>query len=117
MFSTPLTLLLDRGGHGVGDDPGVGAGIVRGDGDGRRRDFGILRDRQLDAGRPAPMMTITSERTVAKIGRSTKNRANIVGRPFSCSRCWSIGRFDRRPRHGRLLGIDLDSLRARAECR
>ena len=41
-----VDLLLDRRHHGRGDDVGAGAGILAGDVDDRRRDLGILRDRQ-----------------------------------------------------------------------
>ena len=45
--------LFDRRHHGVGDGLGAGAGVLAGDGDGRRRDLGILRDRQTDERHPA----------------------------------------------------------------
>ena len=41
-----VDLLLDRRDHGRGDDFGAGAGILAGHVDDRRRDLGILRDRQ-----------------------------------------------------------------------
>ncbi len=41
-----VDLLLHRRDHGRGDDVGAGAGILAGHVDDRRRDFGILRDRQ-----------------------------------------------------------------------
>ena len=43
-----VDLLLDRSDHGGGDDLGVGAGVLPGDVDDRRRDLRILRDRQAD---------------------------------------------------------------------
>src|SRR5208283_2689213 len=52
-----------------------------------------------------PTRTITTERTVAKIGRSTKKRANmrgalsLLGGRFGCWGCCS--------RHGHLFGNDL----------
>ena len=45
-----VDLLLDGGGHGVGDDLGVGAGVGRRHLDGRRRDLRVLRDRQREQG-------------------------------------------------------------------
>ena len=71
-----VDLLLDRGGHGVGDHLGVGAGIVGRDLDRRRRD---LRDTGPPAAcrrrcPPASVMMIDS--TEAKIGRSMKKREN-----------------------------------------
>ena len=41
-----VDLLLERRDHGRGDDLGAGAGILAGDVDDRRRDLGVLRDRQ-----------------------------------------------------------------------
>ena len=41
-----VDLLFDRRDHGRGDDVGAGARILARDGDRRRRDFRILRDRQ-----------------------------------------------------------------------
>jgi len=43
-----VDLLLDRRGHGVGDDLGVGPGIDGRDLDGRGHDLRVLGDRQLD---------------------------------------------------------------------
>ena len=43
-----VDLLLERRGHGVGDGLRAGAGIVGDDEDGRRRDLGILGDRQRE---------------------------------------------------------------------
>ena len=48
-----VDLLLNRGGDAVGHHLGARARIVRDDGDGRRRDVGILRDRQHEGGHSA----------------------------------------------------------------
>ena len=45
-----VDLLLERRGHGLGDDLGRGARIARGDRDRGRGDVGILRDRQAEIG-------------------------------------------------------------------
>ena len=68
MFSTPFTSCSIGRGDGVGDDLRAGAGIGRRDLHRRRDDLRVLRDRQRRAGRRRPMMTMTIERTVAKIG-------------------------------------------------
>ena len=46
-------LLLDRRGHGLGDGLGIGARILGANHDGRRRDLGILGDRQAQIGNGA----------------------------------------------------------------
>ena len=66
-----VDLLFDRRDHGSGNDIGVGAGILPGHGDGRRRDLRILRDRQAENATP-PRITKTIDTTEAKIGRSMK---------------------------------------------
>ena len=45
-----IDLLLDRRNHSGGHDVGAGARILAGNGDGRRRDIRILRDRQTGEG-------------------------------------------------------------------
>ena len=45
-----VDLLLERRRDGLADHLGRGAGIARGDLDGRRGDLGVLRDRQRDVG-------------------------------------------------------------------
>ena len=67
-----VDLLLDRRDHGRGDDLGAGAGILAGDVDDRRRDLGILRDRQTRESDTPPRITKMIETTAAKIGRSMK---------------------------------------------
>ena len=66
-----VDLLLERRRDGIADDLGRGAGIAGADDDRRRRDLRILRDRQGEIGGAADEL-IKIERTVAKIGRSTK---------------------------------------------
>ena len=70
-----VDLLLDRRGHGLGDDLGAGAGILAGHAHRRRRDRRIHRDRQRQSESP-PASVIAIDRTVAKIGRSMKKREN-----------------------------------------
>ncbi len=72
-----VDLLLDGRGHGGGHRLRIGAGIDGRDLDRRRGHLGILGDRQAASSATSPTMTITSESTVAKIGRSTKKRANM----------------------------------------
>ena len=74
-----VDLLLDRRRHGVGHHLGAGAGIADGDRHARRRDA-------RDTGRPAdensampPISVMTTDSTVAKIGRSMKKREIIWG--------------------------------------
>ena len=45
-----VDLLLDGGGHGLGDDLGAGTGVGAGDDDARRRDLRVLRERQGEDG-------------------------------------------------------------------
>ena len=45
-----VDLLLDGGGHRLGDDLGVGAGVGALDDDARRRDLRVLRERQVEDG-------------------------------------------------------------------
>ena len=67
-----VDLLLERRRDGIADDFGGSAGIAGGDDDRRRRDLRILSDRQGEIGRRRRSMMTKTDRTVAKIGRSTK---------------------------------------------
>ena len=69
-----VDLLLERRDDGGGHHVGAGAGILARDVDDRRRDLGILGDRQAPEGDERPGSRTRSTRPPAKIGRSMKKR-------------------------------------------
>ena len=73
-----VDLLLERRGHGLGDDLRVGAGIRRADDDRRRHDARVFADRQPEQRQRRPATTISSDSTAAKIGRSMKNLESFI---------------------------------------
>ena len=94
-----VDLLLERRHDGGGDDVGAGAGILAGDVDHRRRDLGILRDRQPAEGDDA--QDHEHQRHDAGEDRPVDEEAGDAHGPLRClSWPWSASRW-RMPRRRR----------------
>ena len=124
MLLDAVDLLLDRRGHGVGHDLGVGPGVAGRHPDGRRRDLRVLGDRQ-EARRDRPEQddddrdhprqdravdeeTGQHEQSPLERGRSRARRSHGVSRTSACA-----GRLlivpDPRGRHVHELRLDGDA--------
>ena len=84
-----VDLLLDRCRHGVGYYLRARPRIIDGDRHARRRDVGILRHGKVNSARN-PISVMTTERTVAKIGRSMKKFEMMAWFLAYSLTCWRL---------------------------